>query len=810
MGKMANSVSRVSAARPGGLRLKRAAIAAAALALATACSSPEAKFDRYMKSGAEYLEQGKLGIANVQYLNALKIKEDNVEALTGLAKIAEQRANYEQMFGLLQRISNIDPTNVPARLNLAKLFLLAGDTGKSMELVDDVLKSDDTNAEAVAIKAAVMFRVQNVAQAVELANRALELNPTSQEAVAVLASERVQAEDNEAALKILDAALDRDPKAAVLHILRVQVLSNLGRADDIDAAYLRLIEEYPENAEYRRLYATMLIERERFADARAELEEVARLLPRQREAKLDVVRMDYRIGGRAKAEETLRGYIAEETDDVDLQFALGAFLREEGEFDAANGVYHKILEDYKKDINVVLRAKNELSAVYMLRGDRAQAEKLIGEILAAEGDNTEALIKRAGIRIENSQAQEAIGDLRVVLGEHPESVPARLLTAAALEATGDVKFAESEFAQAVEASGRASQPSLLFAKFLVRHNKRDRALKVLTDSVAAFPKDVDTLKMLAALRLDSQDWRGAEEVANILRAADGADADVSRILGAAYNGLKDYAGAIEVLSKENDRAPLAAQPLVTLIQAYVDAGRTEDAEKFLADTVAQNPKYYEARVLLAQVQRADGRTEEALATLQAAIEMEPLRSEAYESAYGAYVLAGRRAEAGDIIEQAVAAVPDNDGLQILRADYKIAVGDADAAIAIYETILARRPGDPIVANNIASLLSDRDDQESIARAVAAAAPLKNSDNPYFIDTYGWALYRSGRASEGIEALEKAVRVAPALVEARYHLGVALLETGQVERGKAELKTVIAAAGASPAIVAEAQRLLEAD
>ncbi|MCB2113628.1 MAG: tetratricopeptide repeat protein [Parvularculaceae bacterium] len=784
------------------------ALGATAL-LSAACSSPQERYDRYMNSGAEFLDNGRLGQANVQFLNALKIREDDVPALSGLAQIAEKRSNYEQMFGILQRIHNLKPDDDNANINLAKLYLLSEDTGKAMEHVETVLKAQPQNAKAIALKAAIMFRVQNIADAVDLAKQALALDPNLEEAVAVLAGERVQAEDFDGALSILDSAIEKNAKAAVLHILRVQILDTQNRTDDLDAAYRTLVEEFPDNADYRRLYASTLMEAERFEEARAQLVEVVRVHPRQLDPKLDVARIDYRIGGSAKAEETLRAYVAADPDDLDLEFSLAAFFREEKEYDKAGKIYREILNGHKRNLNTVLRAKNELAGLSMLRGDRARAEKLIDEVIAAEPKNPQALVKRAGLLIDDGKAQDAVANLRIVLGERPDSVPARMLMAAALEATGDVSFAESEFAQAVETSKRASKPSLLFARFLVRNGKRARAEKVLADSISRDPGAVENLKMLAGLRLDNQDWRGAEEAANALRAADSADADISRILGAAYAGLQDYAGAIDVLSKENERAPLSAQPLVTLVQAYIDAGRTQDAENFLADTIEKNPEFYEARVLLAQVNRSLDKRDEALAVLNEAIEVDPLRSEAYEAAYGVYVLSGRREEAGRIIEQAVSAIPDNDGLQMLRADNLIAIGDEDGAIAIYETILAHRPSDHIVANNLASLLSNREDAASRARAAEAAAPLKDTENAYFLDTYGWAMHRSGRTSEGVEALRRAVRAAPDLVEARYHLGVALSESGLTDQGAAELRAVAETPDADAELVEDARRRLEA-
>ena len=788
--------------------MSKAAVAALAISLA-ACASPEQKLEKYMKSGNEYLEQGKLGLANVQFQNALKIQDDNTAALYGLAKIAEQRSNYEQMYGILQRIIRVRPDDLDARLDIAKLYLLGGDTGKALDELDGMLAAAPDNAPALAIKAAVMFRLQNKTDAVELAKAALAINPDLQEATAVLASERVAAEDYDGALEILTAETERNPKAAVLHILKAQVLKRMGRQDDVQSAYARLVAEFPDEANYRRILATELIEGNKLEEARSELVEAARILKKDKNAKLDLVRIDYRIGGAERAKATFEDLLSRNEGDLDLVLAYGAFLREQGDYAGADEVYHRVIRKKGADISEILRVKNELAALKLLEGKRDQAEKIVSEILAADSSDPDALTKRAGFKVADGDFDEAINDLRIVLNAHPDSTGARLLMAAAFEKKGDYNFAETEFAQAVQSSKRAPQPSNLFARFLVRRGNVDRAEKVLTDSVLADPTSEENLKMLAAIRLDRKDWRGAEEVANWLRQIDATDGDVSRILGDAYNGLKDYAGAIDVLMKEQNRSPLAARPLATLVQAYVSAGRNDDARRFLGETIAKNPDFYEAYVLMAQLERAEKRTPDAVETLQKAIAIDPLRTEAYEALYGAYVFAGRRDDAGRVIDQAVAAIPDSDGLQVLKADHLIAVGAYDGAISIYETILARRPQDTMIANNLASLLSERSDEASLAKAAKTSEALKDSENPYYLDTYGWAQYRGGRAADGIAALEKAAAAAPKLMEARYHLGVALTETGDTKRGRAELEAAVAAGGGDPRLVADALRRLDA-
>ncbi len=782
-------------------------IAASALTLA-ACASPEQRLEKYNRSGERFLEDGKLGMANVQFLNALKIDEQNVEALLGLKAIAEKKGDYNQMFGLLQRLNRIDGKNVRVRLDLAKLYLLGNEPADALDLADALIAEDAKNAEALAVKAAILFRLGNSAEAVDFATRSLALDPKIADAVAVLASDRVKEKDYEGALAILDASIAKDGSASVLQLLRVQVLTALGRTDDVRAAYLKLVEENPEDANYRRLYVTALLEKGQLKEARAQLAEVARLLPKQNEAKLDVVRIDYRIGGRAAADETFKKLIADNPDEPDLKFAFGAFLREQKDAAAAERIYADIAGRKGAELDEVLRAQNEIAAMRIVAGKRAEAEAIVAEILEKDARDIGALTKRAGFKIDANDIDGAVADLRLVVNDNPDSWPARLLLAAAFEQKGDLNLAESEFAQAVENAKRAARPSHLFARYLIRQDKKDRALKVLTDSLGVEPGDEDNLKLLAALRLDSQDWRGAEEAAKALAEVNKDDAIVSSILGAAYSGLKDYAGAIDALTKEHEQRPLTARPLANLIQAYIDAGRVADAETFLKETIARNSASYDARVLLAQIERQSGKSADAIETLKAAAASEPLRAEAYEAMYGVLAVEGRRAEAGAVIEQALSALPDNDGLQILKADHLIAERRFDDAIAIYETILARRPTDLIVANNLASLLSERDDAASLKRAGAVSVALKDAQNPYFLDTYGWAQFRAGDKAAGLAALEKAAAAAPAVVDIRYHYGIALLESGDAARGRAELEAVVAAPNAAPERVLEARRRLD--
>lgn len=801
-------ISRFSPSRNGrpGMNV-RAISVAACLALVAACSSPEEKVERYTNSGLEFIEEEEWNKANIQFQNALKINEEHVPALVGVAKVAENKQNYKRMFGALQSVVRLDPENQEALVQLGKLFLVGSDENQALEFADRALAVDANNAEALALKAAVMIKIDDGVQAIELAKKSLEIDPSNAEATTVLATERARAKDYEGALEYIDGALSENSNQAALHLFRLQMLKNLGREDDVTAGYLRLIDEFPENVGYRRIYVTALIAKNELAEARAQLVEVANILSKEVDPVLDVVRVDYRVGGEPAARETFAAYVAERPDDIELSLAFASHLRTQGAYEEAEEIYSSLI-DKKNEPETQIRAKNELAGQRLLEGKTEEAETLVLEILELDERNSGAMLKLAGLKIDRNELDEAIRDLRVVLNDDPQSAPARMLMASAFEKQGDVALASSQMAQAIEESEYDSKQSNVFAKFLIRNNEQTRAENVLVQSLDKFPNDSDNLKFLAAIRLAKQDWKGAEEAAKALEGLNEQDPIVNRILGAAYAGLEDYSGVIETLESENRRAPLVAQPLEVLVDAYLRSGQAVKAEELLRENISNNTESSTASFLLARVLLAQQRTEEARQTLTNAIETREFEYGLYEALYRIHVREGQLNEANALIERGLSVAPDNDGLKFIKADSLLAAGKDEEALSLYEDILSRRPNDRLVANNYASLLTQmRDDPDSRRKAVSVAEVLDGVENAFFQDTYGWALVRNGELDRGLELLEKAALSAPGNAEIQYHLGAALLQKGETVRGKEVLEKSIGLAADGANFLDEANRLI---
>ncbi len=777
------------------------------LALSAACASPEQKVERYSQEAGEYLEEGDLTRAYIQYQNVLKIDEENVPALLGLAEIAEQRQDFQGMFGYLQRVLRLDPNQVDAHVKIGKIYLIGSDETTALEEAEKALALAPDSLDAKALKSGVLLKIGDNAQAVELAREVLAEEPAHPEAVTVVVTDLMSDNERQAALSELDAALDINPQLAMLQLLRIYVLQSLGRTDDVRDAYARMIDLFPEQTAYRRVYAGELIRRQEFADAREQLEAVAEKEPGNLEVKMDVVRVIKAGEGSAAAEAKLQDYIDNDQENVDLKFALVDFYLGEETPEKAR----QLLDDLagSDDIDVSLRAKNKLASVLMAAGDKDGARVLTDEILEADDRNTQSLLRRAAFQVEAEEYDQAIVNLRTALDNSPDTYQANVLMSAAFEAQGNTAFAQAELAKAFENSNRDPGVANHFARFLLRQQNPDRAEDVLLDSLSAHEADMDNLKLLASIRLSRQDWRGAEEVGEMMERSGGEEDFASNLKAAAYVGLEDYNSVIDTLNERQADEPLDTQPLAALVNAYIREGREDEAEAMLVRMLETDADNYPALILLARVYSAQEQEQKAEETLLKATEANPGRAQAYEILYRTYLGRGEQDRAAALIERGLDAAPDNAALRVYKADVLLSQGKREEALDLYAELIKVRPNDRIIANNFVSLSSDlRQDEASVARALEIAEVIDDLNNPYFRDTVGWAHYRAGNYDEALGYLIEAAAGAEDNAEILYHLGAAQAAAGETAAARTTLERALSVGGPDFSFVNEVRTLLD--
>jgi tetratricopeptide (TPR) repeat protein len=204
---------------------------------------------------------------------------------------------------------------------------------------------------------------------------------------------------------------------------------------------------------------------------------------------------------------------------------------------------------------------------------------------------------------------------------------------------------------------------------------------------------------------------------------------------------------------------------------------------------ATKPEDAAARAALGQVWLAQGQLHAALAAFREAQRLRPdapepylgagltcLRLQDHDSALAYFQKALTRSARS--LEARVAA-------QLAMAEVWQARGQDTRAIAAYEQALADSPDHPVALNNLAylyaSLQTGQQQNRYRALEMARRAVEADPDNGSMRDTLGWVCYGLRRYTEAVTHLQEAARLAPQNGTAHYHLGKALLGTGQPDK-----------------------------
>jgi len=768
-----------------------AALIAVCLAGLAACSSPTDKANKYYEKGMALMKEGDLVKARIELQNALQIKQDMTAAWYALSQIAEREGDWQKLFGLLNKVVDHDPKHLEAQIKLGRLLLAAGKLDKALAASEATMALAKDSADVLALRAAVLYKLDDKAGAVEQANAALAKAPDNVDALVVLATERLAAADAPKAIEYLDRALKVNEKNIALQLIKVQAYESLARLDSAEEIFRKLIAFYPQTRALRHILAQFYLSHDRKDAAEAEYRSIAAENPTEAAAQLDVVRFVATVRGAKAAMQELEAAIARNPASSELKFALAGLYQSQNDHKASEGVFRSIIEK-AGDTPDGIKAKGLLAAALLSRGDKPGAQTLLAEVLAKDQRNEQGLLLKASLAIDERQLDQAIADLRTILRDVPNSSRALLLLGKAHELAGSPELAQEHYLKAFNAGQHAVPFGMAYGEFLLKRGQAPRAAEVAEETLRKTPGYVPAMKMLAQARINQGNWVAAQAVADDLRKLDAQGQAADQIRGAVFAGKKNYAESIAAFKRAYDAAPLETQPMLALVRTYLLAGRTGEAMAFLNAVVQASPGNANARLMLGQLQAIKGDRAAAAKTFQAVVSQQPKDPSGYINMANLHMQEGRRDEAGKTVEQGLAAVPGDFSLRLTQAAIYELTGRYDEAIGLYEQLLKERPNADVVANNLASLLSDhRTDKASLNRAHDLAQRFKRSDIPQFKDTLGWTSYKLGKAEEAVQLIEDASKKMPELPVFRYHLGMSYLAINRKDAARKELEKALA-------------------
>lgn len=750
-----------------------------------ACESKQDKAQRFADSGVQYMEEGDYDSANLQFNTALFNDGQNLTALRGSAKIATDRKKFTRQARMLLRILEIVPDDIEANNQYARLSLLANEVERAKEHANRVLEQDPENVEALTTLAAALVLEDKAEASMEVLQRALAADPGNAEVYNLLAARSIREGDFDKAIATLDEGIAKvDDPETLLVVKLVLADQKLTQADVIDT-FNQLIKTSPNSGVYREKMAEyVLLKQKDYDTAKKLFTEALPYAEKKSEIFTRIVAIEREQNGDAAAEEKLKTFVSEYPDDLDVKFLLPVFYCQTQQFDKCVAEFQAIASDETTGEEDRVRALNGIGDVAIVQRDFEKAQEIVDQVLEIDPKDSQALITLGQIQMENKDTDKAIESFRAALEGAPDNAEGLVFLALAYEASGQVKFADAQFARALDQVGYLRPVVDQYRGFLIRNGEFDRSVEVLNRYLRANPNDTDALMQRAESAIAQGEFSQAEASARQLIAGGAGSARAESILAQSLFSQQRFSDALPVAEEILKDNPDDKGNKILRASILQRLGRADEAIAELEDKISAGDAKAVDYALLGDL--LIGKREYASAR-RVSIEglgKYPTAEQLFVLGYISETNMGNADGAMAILRDGINKAENNAQLRTLLSNELINSQRIDEAIDVLRSLDKDNALSPLTANNLASLLAERDGDEEEALRVARL--LEGTDNAFFADTLAWAYYKSGQLQNAARYARKAGDELTDNADVQYHLGIIEKELGNEDAARKAL------------------------
>jgi tetratricopeptide (TPR) repeat protein len=733
----------------------------------------------------------------------------------------------------LQAAGQYDPSIAPLRRLLAehpdhpeanyRLGIALGQTGRPSLAVWPLQKaaeSDEYAVQAGLLLASTLSGNGAHEESIRAATKVLALEPGSVIALHTRGQAYLTAGQPDLALADAETLLGINPDDHRAALLRGSALIDLDRADEAEDIFKQLAQKADEsgnvNDAVRKCAALATFYRSRKDTERASetYSSCIERYPTHPLLQQWVADFYVDIGKPDAAIEVWRGAVKATPEDLGLRGKLADLLYGQGRVEEAREVLTESVELFDTP-----EAWRMLASFHRKNGDPKSAREALeqamdrtrnvsapmrfalADMLIEEGDYARAEtiaesleepaykhLLRGAIQLKQGDAKAALESFDAGLRLWPNNAGARYLAGRAAQELGDRERALAEYREAVRVGEEETDAALRLAELHFTAGEYALAQQFAERHIRKRPYVEPTAHVIAARSATALGRTDrAETLLNDLRVKDARNPTAYVEFAAVERRAHGPQAALDVVLEGGldltDAANVDA--LRSVASDYLALGRTDAALAAIDAAVEANPGSAPIRDLRGRVLLRLGRDADAARAFDAALAADADYAPAIEAKGTLRRTAGDLDGALALFDRAAAADPERGEALYLAAQIQLMKGDQKAAVALLEQALEREPGHVKANNDLAWLLASSGQQLDRALSLAQRA-VRGERNADTLDTLGYVHLQKGEADEAVSVLGKALEERPDSPSIEYRLGMALAAKGDKEEARAVL------------------------
>ena len=616
-----------------------------------------------------------------------------------------------------------------------------------------------------------------------------------------------------------DRAIALDPKSVDAQVLHGNAMVGLKDFDAAVSEYQDAIALDPSQSEtYSNLGAVQLVQGKR-AEAEKTFRKAVEAAPQSLTARLALANFFWATGDRANAESALKAALQIDAQNLEVNRALGLFYMATGRMPEAEPYFaaiaqfahtdaasltladyytvakrpdeaRRLLVDIAAHEASFATANIRLAALDAAEGHRAQAQERLRDVLQKQPKEPTALLLSARVSLADGKRDEARTTVNTLIANDANSpIAARaFFLAGQIDTASDrIDDAIKDYERVLKVQQRPWEANVALSRLYLGQGNADKASTYAQQALSIQPSSADAQSLLIRAAIAGGNiTRANTELAALQKAFPGSVA-VARLTA-----------LVQLASKQNDSArasyirilqttPNDFEALAGVVQIDLTTGHAKEALARVEERLKRGEPSVDLLVLGARVRAVGGDLPGAESLLKKAIETDPDRLPAYNLLGQLYARQNRldeaKAQYADVLKRHPKSIAAGTMIAMVLEHQRL-LPDAEKE---YQRVLSIDPNAAVAANNLAWLYVSSNRKLDEALQLSQTALRQLPDEPNVHDTLGWIYYRKNMAASAIPHLESSIRTLPNDPTFRYHLGMALVQTGDWNKAREQLK-----------------------